>query len=368
MTQPSRTTCQRTCPHGGCAVRQQSPSRTLKRCATVAQFVAGMGVTACGVAAVLVAVGIPVVGAVELPAVPSSVLAGASQTPPPPVVPVSPGAPVELPPIPASTTDRPDGAKQAPEIAAPALKVTTEASHLLVRPGVTEIVPVAIGQLNRIVTPFEHPIAKTTSSAALMREGNVIYVAPKTMTPVGMYITEKGEEGTAISITFVPRAIPPREITLALKSDAFVVGHHSQEKAAKWERAHPYVEMLRQTLRQVALGQLPQGFAMRPGVPEALQLCAPEGPDAAGVRYSFERGQLLSGARIEVAVGVVRNQGKAPVELRETWCGGEGVAAVAYWPEIVLEPGQASEVYVAFHRNQPKAPSAVRPFLVGGAR
>lgn len=303
--------------------------------------------------------------AVELPPVPSTLLTSASQTPPPPVVPVNPGTPLRSDE--SVVGDAPEEAtRQSREFNSPPLKVTTDATHLLVRPGVTEIVPVAMGQLNRIVTPFDHPIAKTTSSAGILREGNVVYVAPKTTTPVGMYITEKGDESRAISITFIPKAIPPREITLTLKSDMFVVGRYSQEKAAKWERAHPYVEMLRQTLRQVALGQLPQGFVLRPGVPEVRRPCIADEPNAMAARYSFESGQLISGANIEIAVGVVRNQGTAPIELREAWCGAEGVAAVAYWPEIVLEPGQASEVYVAFHRNQPKAPTATRPYLVGG--
>jgi conjugal transfer pilus assembly protein TraK len=300
--------------------------------------------------------------AVELPTVPASVLASTSQTPPPPVVPVSPSAPLAAP----STPDPQAAAtgSQA-EIAAPPLKVTTEANHLLVKPGVTEIVPIALGHLNRIVTPFDHPVAKTTSTAAIHREGNVLYVAPKSETPVGLYITEKGDESVAISVTFVPKKIPPRDITLTLKSDLAVVGRYSKDKATKWERAHPYEEMLRQTFRQIALGQLPQGYALRPAVPAARRSCLAEEAERAGVRFTFDKGQLLTGARIEVAVGLVRNTGLKPVELKETWCAAEDVAGVAFWPEVVLEPGQATEVYVAFQRRQPKPNVTERPSLLG---
>lgn len=300
--------------------------------------------------------------AVELPTVPASVLGSASQTPPPPVVPVSPGASLAAP----STPDLPAAATASPaEIAAPPLKVTTEANHLLVKPGVTEIVPIALGHLNRIVTPFDHPVAKTTSTAAIHREGNVLYVAPKSETPVGLYITEKGDESVAISVTFVPKKIPPRDITLTLKSDLAVVGRYSKDKATKWERAHPYEDMLRQTFRQIALGQLPQGYALRPAVPAARRSCLGPEAERAGVRFSFDRGQLLTGARIEVAVGVARNTGAKPVELKETWCAAEDVAGVAFWPEVVLEPGQATEVYVAFQRQPPKPSTAERPSLLG---
>jgi conjugal transfer pilus assembly protein TraK len=163
----------------------------------------------------------------------------------------------------------------------------------------------------------------------------------------------------------VPKKIPPRDITLTLKSDLAVVGRYSKDKATKWERAHPYEEMLRQTFRQIALGQLPQGYALRPAVPAARRSCLGPEAERAGVRFTFDKGQLLTGARIEVAVGLVRNTGARAVELKETWCAAEDVAGVAFWPEVVLEPGQATEVYVAFQRRQPKPNVTERPSLLG---
>lgn len=300
--------------------------------------------------------------AVELPTVPESVLTSTPRTPPPPVVPVSPGAPLAALPTP---DEQNAPLPSPPAIATPPLKVTTEANHLLVKPGVTEIVPIALGHLNRIVTPFDHPVAKTTSTAAIHREGVVLYVAPKSEIPVGLYITEKGDESIAISITFVPKKIPPRDLSLALKSDLAVFGRYSNGQATKWELAHPYEEMLRQTFRQVALGQLPQGYAMRSAVPAVRRSCVADEAERAGVRFSFDKGQLLTGARVEVAVGLVRNTGPRPVELKETWCAAEDVAGVAFWPELVLEPGQATEVYVAFHRQPPKPKVTERPSLLG---
>jgi conjugal transfer pilus assembly protein TraK len=293
-------------------------------------------------------------GAVELPVVPVSVMANAAS---PPAVSV-PGVPA-----PAASTPVPT-LIPALEFPAPPLKVTNEKNDIAVIPGVTEIVPVALGQLNRIVTPFERPELKTTSQAATRVEGSVVYLAPKTETPVGLYLTEKGDESLAISITMVPKKIPPREIRLQLATDAGVLGRYSPEKARRWEQAYPYEETLRNLLRQIALGQLPPGYALRPSVPRARRSCAHGDARRSGILFDFERAQMLIGARLEVAVGVVHNTGNQPVELKESWCAGDEVAAVAFWPEVVLEPGQATEVYVAFQRLAPRPKLAERPSLL----
>lgn len=289
--------------------------------------------------------------AVELPVVPVSVMANPLTEPAPSV----PGVPV-----PAATTP-------APEFPAPLLKVTNQKNHIAVIPGVTEIVPVALGQLNRIVTPFERPELKTTSQAATRVEGSVVYLAPKTETPVGVYLTEKGDESLAISITLVPKKIPPREIRLSLAADGGGLGHYSPEKARRWEEAYPYEETLRNLLRQIALGQLPPGYALRASVPSARRTCVHEEAKRAGILFDFQRAQMLVGSHLEVAVGVVHNTGERPVELKESWCSGGAVAAVAFWPEVVLEPGQATEVYVAFQHLPLRPRSVQRPSLLGDA-
>ncbi len=292
-------------------------------------------------------------GAVELPVVPVSVMANVA--PPETSVPGVP-APAASTPVPTLIP--------ATEFPAPPLRVTNDKNDIAVIPGVTEIVPVALGQLNRIVTPFERPELKTTSQAATRVEGSVVYLAPKSETPVGLYLTEKGDESLAISITMVPKKIPPREIRLQLATEAGVLGRYSPEKARRWEQAYPYEETLRNAFRLIALGQIPSGYALRPSVPQARRRCAHGDARRSGILFDFERAQMLIGAHLEVTVGVVHNTGDRPVELKESWCAGEEVAAVAFWPEVVLEPGQATEVYVAFQRLPPRTKSAQRPSLL----
>ena len=99
----------------------------------------------------------------------------------------------------------------------------------------TSIVRVAEGHLNRIVTPFQHPQVRTTATNATTQvSDSVVYVAPASSAPVTLYLTEKGDEMTAVSLTLVPRRVPPRSF------EVDVQGHIPRAVSAKaehWERA-----------------------------------------------------------------------------------------------------------------------------------
>ncbi len=52
------------------------------------------------------------------------------------------------------------------------------------------------------------------------------------------------------------------------------------------------------------------------------------------------------GHSLNVYVGVAKNETSAPVEIKEAMCGSWDVAAVAAFPNVILEPGQKTEIYV----------------------
>jgi hypothetical protein len=109
---------------------------------------------------------------------------------------------VETPPVPARLLSE---AKREAEAAS-----TTQT--LRVTPGINEIIPVAQGHLNRIITPFDSPKVRTVSPATTQIEGHVLYVAPADENPVTLYVTPGDNEELALSLTLAPRRIPPREI------------------------------------------------------------------------------------------------------------------------------------------------------------
>jgi len=305
---------------------------------------------------------------VALPPVPLSVVAQSDTQSGIPVVPLTPAEKDlnEAVPPPAPTPATPPPPASAPPtitraepdaIMAPPLSVTNDASNIVVVPGITEIVPAALGHLNRIVTPFAHPQIKTTSSALTRVDGNVAYVAPKTLTPVALYLTEKGDESIAISITLVPRRIPPREIRLRFGPTGGGGTMPIAATAKKWEESYPYEKTVRNLLVSVARGEIPSGYNLDGKPRNARPFIDPESARQ-GIRFDFSRAQLVSGAHFELLIGIARNVGKNIVELREPWLAADGVAAVAFWPNNMLEPGRSTEAYVLYKRGTRNADSS----------
>jgi len=84
-------------------------------------------------------------------------------------------------------------------------EIPATAQTIQVVPGVNEIIPVAVGHLNRIVTPFDKPHVRTVSQATTQIEGNVLYIATPDENPVALYITPGETEDFALSHLSLPR-------------------------------------------------------------------------------------------------------------------------------------------------------------------
>lgn len=253
-------------------------------------------------------------------------------------------------------------------------------AHLTMKPGVNMIIPIAIGHPNRIVTPFSSPdITSTTLSSGsqggekdkcgeVCIKDNVIYIATNKENPVTMFITEKGSEAQALSLTMVPRRIPPREVFVKLDSSfAGSMGGFraaSNSKAEAWETSQPYIETIRTLFRKLALNEIPQGFTMT-ATPRELAAKAPR-CSITGLSVDFTSGQYMAGHNLNVYVGVARNDSQDLVEFRESQCASWNTAAITSWPLKVLEPGQRTEVYVAVKQGHAPSSQSQRPSLIGG--
>lgn len=261
-----------------------------------------------------------------------------------------------------TTTDQtvPQSLPAAKAIATPSLSNPGryDKRSIKVESGVNEIVKVAQGHLNRIVTPFRHPQVRTTASNANTQvSSSVVYVAPSSSAPVTLYVTEKGDESVAISLTLVPRRVPPRSFSINVGG-----GYHpvSPAKAQNWERASDYQQSITNVLREVALGKIPPGYSMADKPKSDPPYCYQKG-------LTFDFRQSLLGHDFEVAVGKITNNTGHRVEFSENSCLYERrVAAVSAWPNIVLQPGASSEVYTVLRpvsetiERQPARPSLIR--------
>lgn len=245
---------------------------------------------------------------------------------------------------------------------------------LTMKPGVNQIIPIAISHPNRIVTPFATPEVVSTSLSAGAKEGecgeicikdNVVYVATDKQEPVTMFITNKGSEAQALSLTMLPKRIPPREVFLKLDgaAQAMAVGGGSG-KAKAWETNQPYIETLRTAFRKIALNEIPQGYTMTK-MPRELLATAPRCAQA-GMPVDFSAGQYMAGYNLNIFIGVATNTSGQPLEFKEAMCGNWDVAAVTSWPLKVLEPGQKTEVYVAVKQGARVPVTSGRPSLIGG--
>lgn len=250
----------------------------------------------------------------------------------------------------------------------------SEDTVLTMTPGVNQIIPLAVGHPNRIVTPFGSPEVVSTSLTGgndkagdcgeVCIKDNVVYVATDKEYPVTMFITEKGSESQALSLTMVPRKIPPREVFLKLDGQTIAAGMYTSPKAERWEKNQPYVETIRDVFRKLALGEIPQGYTMT-GTPDNI---APPVCEQSGLNVSFSGGQMLMGHSLSVFVGVAHNVSGDALEFQGATCGDWDVAAATTWPHNVLEPGQKTEVYVARKQLRGVAPTSKRPSLLGGAQ
>ena len=73
---------------------------------------------------------------------------------------------IELPPVDASVLK---AAEQQATSVAP--------QQIQIKPGINELMPIAVGHLNRLVTPFDNPVVTTTSQATTSTKGKIVYVA-----------------------------------------------------------------------------------------------------------------------------------------------------------------------------------------------
>ncbi len=270
---------------------------------------------------------------------------------------------VETPGVPAQVLA--DAKHETPEI-------PVTAQTIQVAPGVNEIIPVAVGHLNRIVTPFDKPHVRTVSQATTQIEGNVLYVATPDETPVALYITPGETEDFALSLTLAPRKIPPREVRLtldavhyqklnSLQNMAGVNGLDTQSGNPS-QSSQDYMADIKAVFRALALMRTPKGYALRNPTGSETIHCSQPG-------LFTHTGQALEGRNRVLLVGVARNNGTIPLEIDERSCadaGGE-VLAVAAWPKVMLEPGEATELYVALRQARDNDTTA-RPSLLDGGR
>ena len=232
----------------------------------------------------------------------------------------------------------------------------TAGGALTVRPGVTEVIPVARGHTNRIVTPFQQPNVTTMDKTATVKVSDrVVYFATESEQPVSLFITPENSEAVALSVTLVPCGMPPRELELRLEGEHYQPASLNTTQARQWEEKQSYVDTLLRVMQALALEEIPQGYNLRRfGAGDPVPECA-----LAGIE--LRPAQVVEGHHLLVVIALARNVSAGVTELSETGCAGPRIAAVAAWPQVRLEAGQETELYVALRRQLPEEKAALTP-------
>lgn len=236
-----------------------------------------------------------------------------------------------------------------------ALKTQYAQKQLAMVPGVLEVVPIAKGHMNRIETPFELVHIKTTSTADIKTEKNIIYVNTTTSTPVVIYFYEHGEPDTALSLALNPGKIPPLNLKINVHGDSYGASSFKTKKAQRWEEKNDYESGLKELMQVIGKQEIPEGYSLglaNPAKDRDLFLCSMNG-------FDIELRQKLVGHHYIVGIHRITNRTTVPIEIREHGCYQKGVLAVSAWPQVVLRPNESSELYIVQGANT----SAVKPKL-----
>lgn len=233
-------------------------------------------------------------------------------------------------------------------------------SKLTIKRGVTEVVPMAINQLNRLRTPFPKPVIKTLGDAVdTSVEGNVVYVAASSPEKFALFVWNDGDPDQAIALMLLPRDVVPLDIELAL--DGYEPKSRALDVSGEPELAEDsYVGHIKSLFRALAQGEVPAGYSLRPvsGGLESMPDCLIPGVQVIPA-------QLLEGQPYPAIVARAVNRSSEPATIDETACADEQVLAVAAWPRTELAPGEATELYIAVRPQAPRRAGQSRPSVLG---
>lgn len=245
------------------------------------------------------------------------------------------------------------------------MRANSEAFVIDVETGINQVIPIALGHINRIVTPFDTPSVNTISDATIEANENVLYVATNSELPITMFIKpDVDDESHALSLTLSPKKIPPIDVRLNLTEGSGNYAssglNRSNKKAEKWEKSQPYTEAIKNTMRGLALGELPPGYSLGPYNPgQPLPTCVQE-----GLNYDFLNGQFLKGSNFDVSIGVMTNTSSRTIEFKEEFCINGNIIAVSSWPKTFLKSGDKSEIYVMMRNDLPVETTSKRRSLL----
>tara|TARA_R110002051_G_scaffold133198_3_gene206650 strand:- start:5384 stop:6523 length:1140 start_codon:yes stop_codon:yes gene_type:complete len=243
------------------------------------------------------------------------------------------------------------------------------------KPGANVAIPVAVGLTNPIVTNFKMVAARTHDEESVieLEEGRV-YITLNTLKPVALMLFEEGVPESMINLTLVPMEAMPVivnasvELTQSMKYKG--IEHRrdlkEQEAIANAVQSEDYtiaesdrISRIKDILKPIGRGEIPQGFTLSHDTSKALAK-----PCGMSISQSVE--QRIVGPREVVDVVRVKNTTTRPYSVREQMCESRDVMAVAIYNKSLLQPNEATEIYILRNKlqNSPVNTNSKRPRVI----
>jgi hypothetical protein len=187
---------------------------------------------------------------------------------------------------------------------------------------------------NMIVTPFEKPNLVGRDGYEVGQNGSTLLVTATGDKAFWVSISDSANPmATPISLTMVPdRNMASQTIIIQNDQPSDTALNRSGEGVAA-----DYVQMLRDTLKDIAQQKVPRGFSVRP---LTSNLSMANGFKSVPI-------ELYSGSRIDVQRYRLTNTGVgAQVLAEEAFGQDESVMAVSIFPNISVAPGQTTDVLI----------------------
>lgn len=251
---------------------------------------------------------------------------------------------IKLPPVPtADKRIKPVEAQPLPGLGLmPGTKEELRTNVVRVGSDRNEIVYVSSVLPNRISTPFAEPrsVDQQPGDVDISPVGQSLYVTMKpTGKSVALYITGSNPNDPVISLTLVPKEMPPQTIVLQLDKNQVETGGSAEATHAP--DSNVYTDNIRYVLREAALGKTPEGFSEGPLPASAANIgnvvAYPK------VRYSGPTYDIFR----YTLVGTSPND----VDLVEDTFYSDGVRAVSFFPTATLSKGKTTEVFIVSDKS-----------------
>lgn len=233
---------------------------------------------------------------------------------------------------------------------------------LEVENGVVQVIYIGVNHINRLETPFENPVIRTSANKKLWtikEDENILFIGTgQKKTPVTVFISPKEDKSISIPVVLIALDMPPKNIKINVKNykrkakvDPVLEEEKKQKELKRVERlasfekkgANDYEGMLNELAVSLARGETPFGYETVDAMP-GDNLCMQNG-------IEFSPFQRMSGISQDIIILKATNNSERTLQLKEKSCFVEGVRMVSAYPNVRLRPNESAEVYIVTGRD-----------------